>query len=38
VIYRPRGLVATRTPSVSLRDHKDIPAAIVRDARTETAA
>jgi branched-chain amino acid transport system permease protein len=38
VIYRPRGLVATRTPSVSLRDHKVIPAAIVRDARTETPA
>jgi len=38
VIYRPRGLVATRTPSVWLREHKDIPAVIVRDARTETPA
>jgi branched-chain amino acid transport system permease protein len=35
VIYRPRGLVATRTPSVSLREHKDIPAAVVGAARTE---
>jgi branched-chain amino acid transport system permease protein len=38
VIYRPRGLVATRTPSVSLRRRKDIPATIVRDARTESPA
>lgn len=38
VIYRPRGLVATRTPSVSLRRQNDIPATIVRDARTETPA
>jgi branched-chain amino acid transport system permease protein len=38
VIYRPRGLVATRTASVSLRQRKDIAAAIVRDARTETPA
>jgi branched-chain amino acid transport system permease protein len=38
VIYRPRGLVATRTPSVSLRGRKDIPAAIVHDARTESPA
>jgi len=38
VIYRPRGLVATRTPSVSLRERKDIPAAVVRDARTESPA
>ncbi len=35
VIYRPRGLVSTRTPSVSLREGKDIPATVVRDARTE---
>jgi branched-chain amino acid transport system permease protein len=35
VIYRPRGLVATRTPSVSLRKHRDIPAEVVREARTE---
>jgi len=38
VIYRPRGLVATRTPSVSLRERKDIAAAVVRNARTESAA
>ncbi len=38
VIYRPRGLVATRTPSVSLRRRKDIPAAVVNDARTESPA
>ena len=38
VIYRPRGLVSTRTPSVSVRTHKDIPAAMVSEARTETAA
>jgi branched-chain amino acid transport system permease protein len=38
VIYRPRGLVATRTPSVSLRKHGDIPAGMVREARTETPA
>ncbi len=38
VIYRPRGLVSTRAPSVSLRAHKDIPAAIVSEARTETPA
>jgi branched-chain amino acid transport system permease protein len=36
VIYRPRGLVSTRTPSVSLRERKDIPAALVGDASTET--
>jgi branched-chain amino acid transport system permease protein len=35
VIYRPRGLVATRTPSVSLHKHKDVPAEVVREARTE---
>jgi branched-chain amino acid transport system permease protein len=38
VIYRPRGLVSTRSPSVSLRAHKDISAAIVSEARTETPA
>jgi branched-chain amino acid transport system permease protein len=38
VIYRPRGLVATRTPSVSLRARKDIPANIVAEARTESPA
>jgi branched-chain amino acid transport system permease protein len=35
VIYRPRGLVATRTPSVSMRKRKAIPADIVREARAE---
>ncbi len=38
VIYRPRGLVATRTPSVRLRDHKDVAAAMAGEARTETPA
>ncbi len=38
VIYRPRGLVATRTPSVSLGARTDIPAAIAGGARTETPA
>ena len=38
VIYRPRGLVATRTPSVSMRERKDIPADLVSDARTESPA
>jgi branched-chain amino acid transport system permease protein len=38
VIYRPRGLVATRTPSVTLRRRREIPAAIVRDSRTESPA
>jgi branched-chain amino acid transport system permease protein len=38
VIYRPRGLVATRTPSVSLHDQKDIPVAVVGEARTRTPA
>ncbi len=36
VIYRPRGLVSTRTPSVFLHEGKIVPAAIVQDARTET--
>jgi branched-chain amino acid transport system permease protein len=36
VIYRPRGLVATRTPSVFLNRPKVVPAAIVRAARTES--
>jgi branched-chain amino acid transport system permease protein len=36
VLYRPRGLVATRTPSISLAKHKDVPADLVRAARTET--
>ena len=38
VIYRPRGLVATRTPSVVLHQQKLIPAAIVADARTQSPA
>jgi branched-chain amino acid transport system permease protein len=38
MIYRPRGLVATRTPSVMLRERKAIAAGIVNDARTENAA
>jgi branched-chain amino acid transport system permease protein len=38
VIYRPRGLVSTRTPSASLRRHKDIPAGVVQNARTESPA
>jgi branched-chain amino acid transport system permease protein len=38
MIYRPRGLVATRTPSVFLRKRNDIPATIVNEARTESAA
>jgi branched-chain amino acid transport system permease protein len=40
VIYRPRGLVSTRTPSVFLHQRKTVPAAIVQDARagTETPA
>jgi branched-chain amino acid transport system permease protein len=36
MIFRPRGLVATRTPSVFLRERKTIPAAIVAQARVET--
>jgi branched-chain amino acid transport system permease protein len=38
MIYRPRGLVATRTPSVLLRKRKEIPASVVDEARTESAA
>jgi branched-chain amino acid transport system permease protein len=38
MIYRPRGLVSTRTPSVSLRKQTTIPAAIVADARTGSPA
>jgi branched-chain amino acid transport system permease protein len=33
VIYRPRGLVSTRTPSVFLHERKIVPAAILQDAR-----
>ena len=38
VIYRPRGLVATRRPSVSLRERSDTAAPIVGGTRTETPA
>jgi branched-chain amino acid transport system permease protein len=38
MIYRPRGLVSTRTPSVSLHKQTTIPAAIVQDARTGSPA
>jgi branched-chain amino acid transport system permease protein len=38
MIYRPRGLVATRAPSVLLSARKDIPAKIVAEARTESSA
>jgi len=38
VIYRPRGLVATRKPSVLLRARKIVPAAIVQDARSGSPA
>ena len=38
VVYRPRGLVATRTPSVALRERRLVPAAIVAEARTEGPA
>jgi branched-chain amino acid transport system permease protein len=36
MIYRPRGLIATRTPSAFLRTRKVVPAAIVSEARMET--
>jgi branched-chain amino acid transport system permease protein len=36
MIYRPRGLVSARTPSVFLRDRKDIPPKLVAEARTES--
>jgi branched-chain amino acid transport system permease protein len=38
MIYRPRGLVSARTPSVFLRGRKDIPPELVAEARTESAA
>ena len=34
VIYRPRGLISTRTPSVSLHRNVIVPAALVEDARS----
>jgi branched-chain amino acid transport system permease protein len=33
MVWRPRGLVATRTPSVFLEDKKPIPASIIEEAR-----
>ncbi len=33
MVWRPRGLVAQRTPSVFLREKKTIPAAVVEEAR-----
>jgi len=36
MIYRPRGLVSTRTPSVFLHERKPVPAAIVQEARAGT--
>jgi branched-chain amino acid transport system permease protein len=36
MIWRPRGLVATRTPSIFLGQHHDINAEVVRRARTKT--
>jgi branched-chain amino acid transport system permease protein len=33
MVWRPRGLVATRTPSVSLESKKAIPASIIEEAR-----
>jgi branched-chain amino acid transport system permease protein len=36
MIYRPRGLIATRTPSAFLHTRKSVPAAIVSEARMET--
>jgi branched-chain amino acid transport system permease protein len=38
MIYRPRGLVSARTPSVFLRDRKDISPKLVAEARTESPA
>jgi branched-chain amino acid transport system permease protein len=38
MIYRPRGLVSARTPSVFLRGRKDIPPELVAEARTESPA
>ena len=37
MVWRPRGLIATRVPSVFLHKRKTIPAAIVTEARTENA-
>ena len=37
MIYRPRGLISTRTPSVFLHERKAVPAAIVSEARMGTS-
>jgi branched-chain amino acid transport system permease protein len=37
MIYRPRGLISTRTPSVFLHERKAVPAAIVSEARIGTS-
>jgi branched-chain amino acid transport system permease protein len=33
MVWRPRGLVATRSPSIFLEEKKAIPASIVEEAR-----
>jgi branched-chain amino acid transport system permease protein len=38
MIYRPRGLVSARTPSVFLHGRKDVPPELVAAARTESPA
>lgn len=38
MIWRPRGLVATREPSIFLRKEKEVSAELVRQARTKTWA
>jgi branched-chain amino acid transport system permease protein len=38
MIWRPRGLVATRTPSIFMHKEKDVDAELVRQARTKTWA
>ena len=38
MIYRPRGLVSARTPSVFLRRRKDVPPELGAEARTESPA
>ena len=38
MIYRPRGLVSARTPSVFLPRRKDVPPELVAEARTESPA
>jgi hypothetical protein len=36
MIWRPRGLVATRTPSIFMGKHHDVDAEFVRRARAKT--